>query len=300
MIAQPNTPPDDEQKQVAWGDLDFAWLPADLIQVEQAYQRALDLRRVERMAEAFNPMAYGALTVAKRDGSYFIIDGQHRLVLACQLFGTDVVVPCMVSESAGRKVEAGSFHTINSERHALRSIERFKALLEADNETAWAILFIVEGAGLRIDARGCWDRYKGESGGIVAIDALTKIYGADPTLLREVLEILAGAFEHDYAAYTGLFMHGLTTFVRHYRHRYDRLRLMRVLRERGHSTVTAKSERLREAIISTRRLAIARVLADMYNHGLKPDKLLPAFDSQSYTSTVNQSNSQARFTVEEA
>ena len=107
---------------VAWGQI--AMVPVSALAVDRAYQREVGKRGwavVRRIAEAFDPAAFGVLLGRWEGERFALIDGQHR-ALAAKARGLRAV-PCL--EVWGSP--ARTFVAINSGRVNLTPVQRFRA-----------------------------------------------------------------------------------------------------------------------------------------------------------------------------
>lgn len=109
---------------------DLKWLNVSCLEVDHRYQRqTVSELIVLRIAHSFDWAKFGTLSVVKRGGKYFVIDGQHRL-LACLRRGI-IRVPCIVTESAGVEHEAENFIGINTNTAKVTVYDKYKAKLAA-------------------------------------------------------------------------------------------------------------------------------------------------------------------------
>jgi hypothetical protein len=121
----------------------------DKIVTDGRYQRPVEDKRVERMVRNFDAKQLGTVELSKRDdGSFAIIDGQHRIA-ALKALGRKQV-PAIVHEGLGAQGEGELFVAINMGRKQLRPAERFFAQVFSGEEDAVAISNAVTGAGFSI------------------------------------------------------------------------------------------------------------------------------------------------------
>lgn len=65
--------------------------------IDHTYQHPLNKRRVQKIANNFDPAKLGLIEVSYRDGKYYVYDGQHRLTAAIlHNDGKDLMVRCLV------------------------------------------------------------------------------------------------------------------------------------------------------------------------------------------------------------
>lgn len=129
----------DRVKKYEWreredDDVEYTEIPIEKLRVDHTYQRdGISNNRVLRIARSFNRQYLGVLTVAKRNGLFYVIDGQHRLEAAKKR--NDVhTLPCAVIESRGIKHEANGFKEINEGRGEVSAYHRYKAAVAAERE----------------------------------------------------------------------------------------------------------------------------------------------------------------------
>lgn len=123
-------------------------LDVEAVKADPAYQR--DVKSGHRKIVAdFNEEALGIPVVGERaDGSLWVVDGYQRLTALKKL--NRPKVRAEVFRSDGPEHEARIFKLINMNRTRLTPSEQFRALLAAQDETAWKIKETVEAAGFAL------------------------------------------------------------------------------------------------------------------------------------------------------
>lgn len=121
------------------------------LKIDAEYQRDnVRQARVNRIAARFSWVRFGCLSVARRpDGTFWVFDGQHRKLAADKQSDVDAL-PCLVFESTGPSDEASYFLDVNSDRSTVSMLDRFKALIAAQDETAVAVEKMVRATKYRI------------------------------------------------------------------------------------------------------------------------------------------------------
>jgi hypothetical protein len=161
---------------------DFKYDPYDIdpreLKKDDSYQRAyVDEARALKMAANYNPDAFGAIVVGLRDdGSFYVVDGWHRTLVAL-LLDRDVV-PCLVFKSTGPAHEAAVFKLLNKDRKAVTPVDVFLAELVAGDPV------VVEMAGI-IKANGFEVSHVPHPKNLRAVGAMRSIHRAG--YLKEVL-----------------------------------------------------------------------------------------------------------------
>lgn len=117
------------------------------LSVDHSYQRAVkNQNKVLALAKQWSWVACGALIVADRDGTFYVVDGQHRWEAACKR--SDILtLPCLVFQAASIKEESMGFLRANTQRRPLEGVERFKALVSVGDEAALIIKKLCDQVG---------------------------------------------------------------------------------------------------------------------------------------------------------
>lgn len=125
---------------------ELLYLAKTLLEIDHTYQRSAKNARVLKLAKRWNWLACGVLIVAKRNGRYYVVDGQHRLMAA--LKRSDIErLPCIVFESAEMRDEAVAFRDVQKERRPITTFEQWNAELAAQDEAVLFAHAIITNAG---------------------------------------------------------------------------------------------------------------------------------------------------------
>lgn len=128
-------------------------IPARMLQVDHGVQRALDTTRAERIANEFDPNALGTFVVSHRaDGSYHLIDGQHRHAVVILLGHEDWNLRCEIHENLTREEEARMFRLLNNSR-AVSVIEKFLVRIQEKDPVAVTITDLLADAGWTVSVQ---------------------------------------------------------------------------------------------------------------------------------------------------
>lgn len=157
----------------------FQMISKSLLQVDHTYQRDnVSDNRVLEIASNWWWVAFGSLTVAqRRDGSYWIIDGQHRWLAANKRTDVDKL-PCVVFICEEKKNEAEGFSGANTLRGPVSMYHRYRCDLIRENPDAMAVRDMIESFGYTVSRSG--NRPKQ----IACVGAITKAHRKDPTATR--------------------------------------------------------------------------------------------------------------------
>jgi len=118
----------------------FAFIRASKLLVSSSYQRYICISTIKK-AKQFNYLLCQTLVIALRpDGSYVIIDGQHKAIMAI-LSGEDLDLPCQIikhdvnaSLAQCIKIEAQLFQDLNTSRKNTSTLDKVRAGLSYNDE----------------------------------------------------------------------------------------------------------------------------------------------------------------------
>lgn len=158
--------PETSIMQISKGDL----------HIDESYQRTISQGLVKRIAEKWDWLYLGVIHVAEINGSYYVVDGQHRLEAAKKRKDVDNL-PCIVHKNVDQETAAemflginGAIDALNSTRKPLTPYQKFKALLIAKDKTAVTIQNNLDLLGYKIPGS---PRGKGKS-----LNAVAAVYNA--------------------------------------------------------------------------------------------------------------------------
>lgn len=189
----------------------YQTLPCNSIKLAP-YQRKCDLLRVNKYAENFNQDLFEAIHVSFRDNQYWVIDGQHRLMLAKKL-GMKTIV-CQVHYGMSYEEEAKLFDLYNGNESSKATTihAKINARIEYGDPATMEIKNIVESTGFIFGL----DNSKAINK-IIATSTLTFIHkqiGCEG--LRRVLFLIKQSWDGIYEAVDKCMLMGVYLFVKNY------------------------------------------------------------------------------------
>lgn len=130
----------------------FISIPKGDLKIDHSYQRdKINQVRVNEFSSAWDWVKMGVLSVSLRDGQWYVMDGQHRKLAADKR--SDISeLPCMVFDIEDQKTEAAMFVGLNSNKTAVSGVDRFKALLVAQVDSAVGLNKLLQSTGHKVGA----------------------------------------------------------------------------------------------------------------------------------------------------
>lgn len=114
---------------------ELKYINKEKLLVDERYQRTANRNRILNIARNWSWVACGTITVADREGEYYVIDGQHR-VIASQSRADISSLPCVVFQVEALRDEAAGWIHANTNRKVPTSQERFRASLVSGDPNA--------------------------------------------------------------------------------------------------------------------------------------------------------------------
>jgi len=150
-------------------------LPAASLKVCPFSQRALrSSKHADYIANNYNPNLFDPLIVSYRNGSYYVIDGQHRLHAVKKRFGNNYIVECRVIKDLSLEDEAELFVKLNSCSKPLQYADKAKGLYYSGDKTMTDLVEICKKNGIEL---GINDNARANKDGrITAVKALVDTY----------------------------------------------------------------------------------------------------------------------------
>lgn len=240
----------------------------DDLTVDPRVQRreGVDQRRVDKIAENFNPLALGTITLSQRpDGTLVLLDGWHRTSGARQA-GYKQFVNAEVIVGLSLQQEAELFLLLNATKTP-SALSKFLVRVVKGDEAAVEMNAIIESHGWRVkcmNGAGC----------VTAVTAVERVYrngggtvpdGAHPELLGRVLEIVTAAWEHDQQAVEGHILLGLAQLIGRFGPSLDTKKIVAEMQDTRPGVLVGRAKVLRDAQGGTVPAALAKILAGLHN-----------------------------------
>lgn len=153
-------------------------------------QREYRQHRVDHLLRKFDVNKLGYIVVSERDGSYHIIEGQHRWRALCAFLGEgweQQKLKCIVHSGLNDADEAEMFLSLN-DKLTVSVADKFNAAVTAGRPTETAVVRVVKNQGLKIGKHRT-------SGAITAVGVLCKVLErSDEMVLGRSLRIIRDAY----------------------------------------------------------------------------------------------------------
>lgn len=235
------------------------------IRISPAAQRDVNAARVNKIVDSLDMERLGTLTVSRRDGFYWLIDGQHRYTALKEFFGEgfeEWEVTAWTYFDLTEDQEAEKFLQHN-EVLAVSAYDRFKVGVTAGRPIETDVDRIVHSLDLKV-ARAQ------SHGAISAVTALTSAYKKHgPRGLVGTLYVIREAFGD--RGFESVIITGLALFRGRYDGRIEEERLIKKLNATsgGVKGVLNRAALIREKTGQPIPTCVAAAVTDIYNAGLR-------------------------------
>lgn len=238
----------------------FEMVPLDRVFADR-YCRPIRQWQVSRQRRNWNVDKVGSLYVSLRnDGRYAVLDGNHRIA-AARLEGI-THLPARVYIDLIYQQEAELYNAFATQ-HKQSALDRFRALVEAEDRMALEIVAMLHRHGLRIGFNGP------AVGCLQAVYALERIYRDHGLgVLDMVVRILHEAWGYTPGAYVTNVLNGTAALVARYNDAINERRLVTLLKHNGIDYLMQRASEYR-SVRSMTETAWGRAMHDLYNRGLR-------------------------------
>lgn len=258
-------------------------VPLNQLVVDLRVQRPLDTRRANRIAAELNLDAIGLICTSHRDdGTYSIIDGQHRAE-ALRINGfTAELVQCEVYQGLTLADEAAMFRLRNNTAKP-QYLDKFRVrIIEGDAEAA-AVMAILDKYGWALVNQQVNSGRRPE-GRFAAVQALERTYAADrdsdPTAAERTIATVTSAWGHEPDGVDGRLIDGLGRVYIRYGSAINGTEMISRLRKYpgGPGALIGRARGLRDLLGVASSQAFAELFVELYNRARKT-RALPSWRS---------------------
>ncbi|NMM98089.1 DUF6551 family protein [Bifidobacterium olomucense] len=238
--------------------------------IDREAQREATSQAVKALADRFDPDLMGTITVSHRDGTYWILDGQHRCLALKLVLGDDAdewPIEADVYEGLTEEEEAEMFLSLNNTK-TVSAFDKFKVSVTAGREEESDVNRIVRSHGLRVSQNG-------KQGSIGATSALMNVYRlGGPKLLSATLYVMSSAWES--TVWDSFIIKGMALFLNRYGDRVDKAALIKKMSAlpMANKSLKIASERIRLSSGTSKDKSCAAAITDEYNKGRRGVKSL--------------------------
>ena len=186
----------------------FELVPIKNLVSNQDYQRSLSMSHVKKAVEDFDLNQINPIKVSRRDGTYYVFNGQHTAEIVAMASGSrDTPVWCMIYDDLAYVEEADIFANQMKNVKALHPVEIFKANCEAGNEKELTIKALVESYDLKISASTT-------PGTVAAVGTLEKIFDRHGySVLDRVISLIIMTWEGENKSFSSNILNGVSRLV---------------------------------------------------------------------------------------
>ena len=247
----------------------------DKLIVDHDVQRLVERVRVDALVKKLRLDALGVIAVSRRnDGTYHVIDGQHRVAAMVAAGYGDKTMTAEVYEGLSLSDEAAMFRWRNNTRQ-VSPLDKFRVRVVEGDEVAVALNAILEDHG--------WQAKQGKSdGSFTAVAALERVYtgklngpGTTAGVCATLMRVITDAWGHDTNGARGEIVGGIGAVLLRYNTKVDKVKLIQELAtlKAGPRGLVSKGRGLRDFRGGLLSDAIAEVIVEILNRGRRTQRL---------------------------
>lgn len=186
---------------------------------DPTYQRVIDYNRVKQIVANFNSDLVNPIKVSKRDGKYYVFDGQHTLAaLKARNNNKDIKVECKVYSGLSQQEEARLFAEQNGLARIVQSNAKMKALYTANDTEIVELHDTIVSLGIIFDFSKNKAPYK-----IISCATIYKIFKqTSKSEFCDILEIIRDAWCGEPDSYGKEILEGVHIFYKTYKGMFDK------------------------------------------------------------------------------
>ena len=253
---------------------DMQLIPARLFTVNRAYQREAQAKEISDIVSNFDYHLIRPVKAVKRDGMYYVWDGQQTATALYQKFGPEYLVPCLVYNDISSSKEEASLlvrgNTGTGGGKKLTPNQVWDAILWSDDPTALKINSIVNSHGYYMG----YSKRQKNTCAIKAVDAVQRSYKAlTQDQFSTVFRVIRGAWGDDPDGVSANIISGLTRFIKVYDGRFDEQNLIRRLSKHPPVEIIRNGR----ASFCKGDAKWAREILEVYNNGTRTNRLPDLF-----------------------
>lgn len=243
---------------------------SSLLKSKQDYQRPIDTKFVEECIEKFNPNYVEPVHVSYRDGKYYVMDGQHTILILEGVNGNQPLdINCIVHKGM-TYIDESDFTTAQYEKkHNHTYNEKCVAAYEAGRQTPCELALKVKNVGGRLP----YDKSAKTGMKIGATKKVTTLYQKDKENTILSIKCLVDAYKGREASIPGEIIAGTMEFLRLYHDEILVSRLVEALSKYTPQILTNTAKNLK----MTYPINWTETLRDKYNEMSKKGRIKPKY-----------------------
>ena len=241
-----------------WTEMRF--MSVSDLKVAPEYQRLLNLKWAQEIADNFNPDLVQVLQISYRDGQYYIIDGQHTTkAIRIRFKDNEYPLLCKIYYGLTKQEEAQMFYLFNKCRKSMDSASMLKAQLASGKEEVTEFFKCTRDAGFIIDPvkrSNC--QY-----GIVAVRTAQNCFrGLGTERYLRMLNLLKATWDGKRWSLTQQMLNAMATFLAAFEDQIDDKTFIRQLRNISENDLLSEAGTF---AAQGRAISLASAMVTFYN-----------------------------------
>lgn len=242
-----------------------------LLKSKQDYQRDISMKFVRNTIAEFDPDKVEPVHVSYRDGKYYVMDGQHTILICEGVNGNNPVdMQCIVHKGMNYSSEADWTVAQYEKTHKHTSNEMMVASYEAGRKLPCELALEVS----RVGGRLLYDKKTTTGMRINAVEKVKKLYKKDSNDTILAIKCLVEAYNGRESSLQGDIIAGTTEFLKLYGNNIVTSRFVNALAKYTPQMLTNTAKNLKMSY----PINWTETLRDKYNEVSKRGKIKPIYN----------------------
>lgn len=234
----------------------LGWVRLDQMKINPLAQRSFDPNN-PAVKDPFSPEVMGYIAVSHRDGSYYVVDGQHRRAGAIAFLGdSSQQVQCRIFEGLDSTQEADLYLMLNKQKKQT-AMSMYKVSLTAGRAEECDVERICRSLDLRIGT----DKSCEEIGIVTALMSVYRKHG--PATFSFGMRVIRDSYGYD--GFKRSILEGLALAADRYGTSIDETTLVDRLAKKGLVELNRSAKSMKEATGNPLSQCYAHAMIQFYN-----------------------------------
>lgn len=186
----------------------YKYIKASMIRIDTEYQRAISKSKINRMVKEWNIDICDPLKVSQRkDGTYWVFDGGHRLTAHKIMYGDDAPIMCRVYTGLTYAEEVRLFRDQNGIHTSVATRDDLRAGYNTGDEEVRNMVRSCAICGVRVSFEKRCGRTKYSCNCVEAMNDAYKTL--PPDLFVRMLNLIGKTWDGDCTSYQAGFIKGM-------------------------------------------------------------------------------------------
>lgn len=227
------------------------------------YQREIRRYKVENIKRNYDPLKAKPIVVSRRNGKYYIIDGDHTITAQRELFGETCMVDVRIIDGLTYEQESEYYDTQYDNCTKLSSIEHMKSRVEYESKAKDMVQLCAD-KGFVLAT--CMGKSKNKINAVSTFEKVYDMLGNNDT--ANMLALIKEIWDGDKEALSSQFLEGIGKFYSIYKGKMNTKRFVKVFSDVPAIDITSAVNK-QASLGMTKADRMVLKFREMYNYRYK-------------------------------